>query len=184
MQASCEPILDTNGKPYKVVAFTIDITAGKVRNADIEGQLAAISKAQAVVEFKLDGTVITANENFLKLMGYTLDEIKGRHHNMFVDNAYRAGPEYKEFWARLNRGEYQAAEYKLISKYGKEVWMQASYNPILDLTGIPIKVVEYATDTTDQAELRKDMENVLTRVTSMPRPWPVPQRECRRSARR
>ena len=116
--------------------------------ADFAGQVAAIRKSQAVIEFNMDGTVIDANDKFLRALDYTLDEIKGRHHSMFVDEAFRQSPEYKEFWARLNRGEYQAAEYKRIGKAGKEVWIQASYNPILDQDGKPFKVVKYATDVT------------------------------------
>jgi methyl-accepting chemotaxis protein len=117
---------------------------------DFAGQIAAIGKSQAVIEFQMDGTIITANDNFLKTLGYSLDEVKGRHHSMFVDEAYRQSGEYREFWARLNRGEYQAAEYKRIGKGGKEVWIQASYNPILDLNGKPCKVVKYATDRTPE----------------------------------
>ncbi len=115
---------------------------------DAAAVLKAIRKSQAVIEFDLDGTILDANENFLNVMGYTLDEIKGRHHSMFVEEAYRRSAEYKEFWAALNRGEYQAAEYKRIGKGGKEVWIQASYNPILGLNGKPFKVVKYATDLT------------------------------------
>jgi PAS domain S-box-containing protein len=144
IQASYNPILDPDGKPFKVVKFATDMTEQKLRNADYIGQIAAISKSQAVVEFKMDGTVLTANDNFLKALGYTLDEIKGRHHSMFVDEAFRQSYEYKEFWAALNRGEYQAAEYKRLGKGGKEVWIQASYNPIMDLNGKPFKVVKYA----------------------------------------
>ncbi len=116
--------------------------------ADLRGQIAAISKAQAVIEFNLDGTVITANENFLKTLGYTLDEIKGQHHSMFVEPAYRESAEYKQFWRDLGAGKYQAAEYKRIGKGGREVWIQASYNPIFDLNGRPFKVVKFATDVT------------------------------------
>jgi methyl-accepting chemotaxis protein len=133
-----------------VVKFATDMTEQKLRNADYMGQIAAISKSQAVIEFKMDGTVLSANDNFLKALGYTLDEIKGRHHSMFVDEAFRQSYEYKEFWAALNRGEYQAAEYKRLGKGGKEVWIQASYNPIMDLNGKPFKVVKYATDITPQ----------------------------------
>ena len=104
--------------------------------AELEAMIAAIGKSQAVIEFNMDGTIVTANDNFLKTLGYTLDEIKGRHHSMFADEAYRQSGEYREFWAKLNRGEYQAAEYKRIGKGGKEVWIQASYNPILDLNEI------------------------------------------------
>ena len=150
IQASYNPILDVDGKPFKVVKYATDVTELKLKNADYQGQIGAIGKSQAVIEFKMDGTVITANENFLKALGYTLDEIKGKHHSMFVDEAYRQSAEYSEFWAKLNRGEYEAAEYKRIGKGGKEVWIQASYNPILDLNGKPLKVVKYATDVTAQ----------------------------------
>jgi methyl-accepting chemotaxis protein len=108
----------------------------------------------------MDGTVITANDNFLNTLGYTLGEIKGRHHSMFVGAAERDGAAYRDFWASLNRGEYQAAEYKRIGKGGREVWIQASYNPILDLNGKPFKVVKYATDTTAQVIARLKGEKV------------------------
>ncbi|HTW30690.1 MAG TPA: PAS domain S-box protein [Candidatus Sulfotelmatobacter sp.] len=150
IQASYNPILDLNGKPFKVVEYATDITEQKLHNADYQGQIAAIGKAQAVIEFHMDGTVIAANDNFLKALGYTLDEIKGKHHSLFVDEAYRQSADYAEFWAKLRRGEYQAAEYKRIGKGGREVWIQASYNPILDLNGRPFKVVKYATDITAQ----------------------------------
>ncbi|HEX4785687.1 MAG TPA: methyl-accepting chemotaxis protein [Candidatus Sulfotelmatobacter sp.] len=147
---SYNPILDGSGKPYKVVNYFKDITQQKLINADYQGQIAAISKAQAVIEFNMDGTVATANDNFLKALGYTLDEIKGKHHSLFVEESYRQSADYTEFWAKLRRGEYQAAEYKRIGKGGREVWIQASYNPILDLNGKPFKVVKYATDITPQ----------------------------------
>src|SRR5438874_2586652 len=95
-------------------------------------QVEAISKSQAVIEFKLDGTVVTANENFMKTLGYSHGEIQGKHHSMFVEPATRDSAAYREFWASLNRGQYQAAEYKRIGKGGKEIWILASYNPILD----------------------------------------------------
>src|SRR5207244_4556641 len=105
----------------------------------------------------MDGTIITANENFLGTVGYTLDEIRGRHHSMFVDPTERDGAGYREFWAAVNRGEYQAAEYKRIGKGGREVWIQASYNPILDLNGKPSKVVKFAADITAQVNAREDL---------------------------
>jgi methyl-accepting chemotaxis protein len=150
IQASYNPILDLDGKPFKVVKYATDVTRQKLINADYQGQIAAISKAQAVIEFNMDGTVITANDNFLRALGYTLDEIKGKHHSLFVEEAYRQSSDYAEFWAKLRRGEYQAAEYKRIGKGGREVWIQASYNPILDLNAKPFKVVKYATDITSQ----------------------------------
>jgi methyl-accepting chemotaxis protein len=155
IQASYNPILDLRGKPFKVVKYATDITAQKVATADFVAQIAAISKSQAVIEFKLDGTVVTANDNFLRVLGYSLDEIKGRHHSMFVDEATRSSNDYREFWAKLNRGEYQAAEYKRIGKGGKVVTIQASYNPILDLNGKPCKVVKYATDVTEVVRRRE-----------------------------
>ena len=154
IQASYNPVFDGSGKPFKVVKFATDITQQKLQNADYEGQIAAIGKAQAVIEFALDGTVLNANENFLKTLGYSLDEIKGQHHSMFVDAAYRTSPEYKLFWEKLGRGEYDAGQYKRIGKGGREVWIQASYNPIMDLNGKPFKVVKYATDVTAKVSKR------------------------------
>src|ERR1700731_2519818 len=113
-------------------------------------QVEAISKSQAVIEFNPDGTIVTANENFLKTLGYSLGEIQGKHHSMFVEPAMRESAAYREFWANLNRGEYQSAEYKRVGKGGKEVWILASYNPILDEKGKPFKVVKFATDVSEQ----------------------------------
>lgn len=150
IQASYNPLLDSAGKPFKVVKFATDVTGNKLRNADFEGQLAAVSKSQAVIEFQMDGTILTANENFLATVGYRLDEIKGRHHRMFVNEADASSPAYKQFWEKLNRGEFDAGEYLRSGKGGKQVWIQASYNPILDLNGKPFKVVKYAADITAQ----------------------------------
>jgi methyl-accepting chemotaxis protein len=157
IQASYNPVFDRDGKPVKVVKFASDVTAQKLAAADAQGQLAAISKSQAVIEFTVKGEILTANENFCATLGYHLDEIKGRHHRMFVEPTYANSAEYREFWDRLARGEYQAAEYLRIGKGGKEVWIQASYNPIFDLNGKPYKVVKYATDITG----RKAAVNML-----------------------
>jgi methyl-accepting chemotaxis protein len=124
--------------------------SNKANNDSALAQAAAIGKSQAVIEFKLDGTIVTANENFLNAMGYSLDEIRGKHHSMFVEPATRDSHDYREFWARLNRGEFQAAQYKRIAKGGREIWIQASYNPILDKAGKPVGVVKFATDITAQ----------------------------------
>ncbi|MGM4925008.1 methyl-accepting chemotaxis protein [Tardiphaga sp. 804_B3_N1_9] len=150
IQGSYNPILGNDGKPLKIVKFAMDTTAVKIRSMDDAGKIAAIGRSQAVIEFKLDGTIVTANDLFLNVMGYNLAEIEGKHHSMFVDPATRDGAAYREFWASLNRGEYQAAEYKRIGKNGKEVWILATYNPILDETGRPIKVVKFASDVTEQ----------------------------------
>jgi len=154
IQASYNPLLNRNGKPFKVVKFATDITQQKLKNADYEGQINAIHKSQAVIEFNLDGTVITANDNFLKTLGYRLDEIQGKHHRMFAEPAYRDSAEYRDFWDLLRRGTYQSGEYKRVAKGGKPVWIQASYNPILGADGKLSKVVKFATDTTAQVEER------------------------------
>jgi len=165
--ASYNPVLDEKGKPFRVVKFATDITSQKLSTADLAGQIAAIGKSQAVIEFNMDGTIIGANQNFLKTLGYSLGEIQGKHHSMFVDPSERDGAAYREFWAALNRGEYQAAEYKRIGKNGREVWIQASYNPILDLNGKPFKVVKYATDTTAQVLVRLGNERVRNMMESV-----------------
>jgi len=164
IQASYNPIMDANGKPFKVVKSATDVTEQKLRNADFEGQLAAIGKAQAVIEFSLDGKVLHANENFLKVLGYSLDEIRGQHHGLFVDPAFRQSAEYRLFWEKLGRGEYDAGQYKRIGKGGKEVWIQASYNPIMDMSGRPFKVVKYATDITAQKLRNADFEGQLAAI--------------------
>jgi methyl-accepting chemotaxis protein len=165
--ASYNPILDEKGKPFKVVKFATDVSEQKLRTADLAGQIAAIGKSQAVIEFNMDGSIITANENFLNAVGYSLGEIKGKQHSMFVDPSDRDGAAYREFWANLNAGKYQAGEFKRIGKGGREIWIQASYNPILDLNGKPFKVVKYATDTTAQVIARKKSESVRGMMESV-----------------
>jgi methyl-accepting chemotaxis protein len=164
IQASYNPIFDEQGKPFKVVKYATDVTARKVKDADYRGQIEAVSKAQAVIEFNLDGTILHANENFLKTVGYTMEEIKGRHHSIFVEPAFRESLEYKKFWQELNEGKFQAAEYKRIGKGGKEVWLQASYNPIFDLNGKPFKVVKYATDVTASKLKNADYQGQLAAI--------------------
>ena len=148
IQAVYAPVKDEMGRVFKVVKIATDVTAQRLQSADFEGQLSAISKAQAVIEFSLDGKVLNANDNFLNVLGYSLNEIKGQHHSMFVDPSFRSSVDYRLFWEKLGRGEYDAGQYKRIGKGGKEVWIQASYNPIMDLNGKPFKVVKYATDVT------------------------------------
>ena len=148
IQASYNPIFDGNGKPFKVTKFATEITEQKNKAAESESKMDAVSKAQAVIEFNLDGTIITANENFLVTLGYTLDEIQGQHHRMFAEPEYAASPEYATLWAKLNRGEFDAGQYKRVGKGGKEIWIQASYNPVFNADGVAYKVVKYATDIT------------------------------------
>ena len=164
IQASYNPMLDRNGKVSKVIKFATDITAEKLGSMEDAGMIAAISRAQAVIAFNLDGTVVTANENFLKTLGYSLGEIQGKHHSMFVEPAMRDSAAYREFWASLNRGEYQAAEYKRIGKGGKEIWILASYNPILDEKGKPFKVVKFATDVTQQKLRTADLAGQIAAI--------------------
>jgi methyl-accepting chemotaxis protein len=144
-----------------VVKYASDVTQTMLRRANGEGQVAAIDKAQAVIEFDLDGTVRHANANFLRTMGYRLEEIVGKHHGMFVDPTYRESAEYRGFWAKLGRGEYDSAQYKRIAKGGREVWLQASYNPILDQTGKPLSVIKYATDITEQLRFSEQLKSAV-----------------------
>ena len=144
--------------------YATDITQQKLQSADYEGQLAAISKAQAVIEFGLDGKILNANDNFLKMLGYTLDEVKGQHHSMFVEHAYRQSADYRLFWEKLGRGEYDAGQYKRVGKNGAEIWIQASYNPILDVNGKPFKVVKYATDITASVRASQVMQQAVQQV--------------------
>ena len=159
IQATYNPLIGRDGKPYKVIKFATDVTERKLREADVAGQFDAIGRSQAVIQFNLDGTIITANENFLNAMGYELDEIVGQHHSMFVDPAERDSPDYKAFWESLKSGEFRTAEYRRIAKGGREIWIQASYNPIFDMSGKPFKVVKFATDTTAQVQARMKAES-------------------------
>ena len=170
LQAAYNPIIDTAGTPFKVVKYATDITTDKQRTADFEGQMAAIGKSQAIIEFGLDGKVLTANDNFLKVLGYSLAEVVGRHHSIFVAPADVASADYQVFWDKLGRGEYDTGRYRRIARDGREVWIQASYNPILDLNGRPCKIVKYAADITRQVEeeeaLRQTVEETLSVVSA------------------
>lgn len=165
--AAYNPVLDESGKPFKVVKVATDVTTQKLRTADFASQIAAIGKSQAIIEFGMDGIILNANDNFLTALGYTLGEIKGRHHGMFVEATERDSIAYRDFWGKLNSGEYQAGEFKRIGKGGREIWIQASYNPILDLNGKPFKVVKYAADVTRQVLARMGNERVRTMMESV-----------------
>ncbi len=161
IQASYNPLLDESGRPYRVVKFATDITARVKRDADYEGQLRAISKSQAVIEFNLDGTILTANENFLQTLGYQLSEVQGKHHRMFVESDYANTVEYRDFWDQMQRGDYQSGVFKRVASNGDDVWIRASYNPIMDASGRPYKVVKYAADITEQQKLTMTIKKVL-----------------------
>lgn len=170
IQGSYNPIFDASGRLCRVVKYATDITGQKMRYADFSGQIAAMHKAQAVIEFTLEGRVLDANDNFLNALGYTLGEIKGQHHSLFVERSHAGSAEYRAFWEKLARGEYDAGQYKRIGKGGKEVWIQASYNPILDMNGRPFKVVKYATDVTAEVHanhmLRRAVEEAKEVTTA------------------
>jgi methyl-accepting chemotaxis protein len=139
----------------KVVKFAIDVTAQKLRNAEFEGKVKAIDRSQAVIEFDLEGNVIEANDNFLRTIGYSAREIKGQHHSMFCAPDYITSPEYRDFWLRLRKGEFISGRFHRVGKYNRDVYIQASYNPIFNLGGEPVKVVKYATDITEQVMLEQ-----------------------------
>ncbi len=168
LRASYNPVLDKDGQPVRVVKFATDVTASKQKTAEYEGMIRAINRAQAIIEFDLDGTVITANDNFLKIFGYTLEEVAGKHHRMFCEPGYAETPEYAQFWKKLGRGEYETDEFKRISKAGTEIWLQASYNPIFDADGRPVKVVKFASDITLEVQRRSlallEMSTPVTKI--------------------
>lgn len=160
LDAAYNPTIGANGKVKKIVKFASDVTIKTKKMNEF------LDKTQAVISFKLDGTIIEANNNFLKVLEYSLPEVKGKHHSMFLDPDYIKTPEYKEFWAALNRGEVQAGEFKRITKTGKEVWINASYNPIFSNDGKPYMVTKYATDITMQKSLARQTSEVASTVAS------------------
>ena len=163
------PITDSSGTRLGFVVEWRDVTAELLqRQHDAENarRIEAISKAQAVIEFGMDGIIQGANDNFLNATGYTLAEIKGNHHSMFVDPVYRQSDEYKKFWEKLGRGEYEAAQYRRLGKNGREVWLQASYNPIFGPDGKPTKVVKYASDTTEHVLAAQALQQAVDDTVS------------------
>jgi methyl-accepting chemotaxis protein len=165
IQATYNPVLNRSGKPVKVVKFASDITAAKMKSAEDDGKINAISRAQAVIEFEVDGTIITANENFCGAVGYDLSEIQGRHHQIFVEKTYGESAEYREFWKKLGDGEFIADEFQRFGKDGSEIWIQASYNPIFDAGGKVVKVVKFATDITGRVHAVTTIGNSLRQLS-------------------
>ena len=160
IEASYNPVYDARGKTVKVVKLATDITVKTLKMKE------ALDRSQAVISFTLDGTILEANDNFLNAMGYTLAEVKGQQHRMFVEPAYAQSPAYREFWAALGRGEFQAGEFLRLGKGGKEVWIQASYNPIFGNDGAPYMVTKYATDITAQKVLARQTSEVASSVAA------------------
>lgn len=155
IQATYNPILDRRGHPVKVVKFASDVTEARLRNAEYVAKVQAMDIGQAVIEFDLDGRVLSANRNFLAAMGYTLREIQGMHHSMFCTPEYTQGEEYRDFWLRLGEGRFLSGRFHRVGKYNRDVWIQATYNPILDLNGRVVKIVKYAFDVTKEVQLEK-----------------------------
>lgn len=155
INASYNPVRDASGRVCKIIKFATDITAEKLRAAETSGLVAAIGKAQAVVEFDMNGILLDANANFLDLLDYALEDVRGEHHRVFCDDEYAASAAYRRFWGKLNRGEFDAGRYKRHGNNGKTVWIQATYNPIFDADGKPVKVVKFATDITEQVMLEQ-----------------------------
>ena len=160
IEASYSPVHDARGKTVKVVKLATDITVKTLKMKE------ALDRSQSVISFTLDGTILEANDNFLNAMGYTLAEVKGQHHRMFAEPAYAQSPAYRDFWAALNRGEFQAGEFLRLGKGGKEVWIQASYNPIFGNDGAPYMVTKYATDITAQKVLARQTSEVASSVAA------------------
>lgn len=148
IQATYNPVFDADGKVAKVVKFATDVTEQRERERDHKGKIEAIDRAQAVIEFDLEGRVLTANANFLGLLGYTLREIQGQHHRMFCEPDAVQARDYALFWADLGRGEYRAGRFLRIGKFQQRIWIQATYNPIFDEEGKVVKIVKFATDVT------------------------------------
>ncbi len=165
LQATYNPIFDLNGNPTKVVKFAQDVTETKLKAAEFEGKFNAINRAQAVIEFDLNGNILTANDQFLALMDYTLDDIQGRHHRIFCEPAIATSEAYRIFWKNLSRGDYENGQYKRLGKGGKEIWLQASYNPIFDLEGRPWKIIKYAYDVTESKLRNAEFEGKVTAIS-------------------
>lgn len=164
IEASYNPVVNASGKVVRVVKVASDTTAARLRNAAFEAKVAAISRVQGVIEFAPSGEILDANENFLKLVGYQLDEVKGKHHQIFVERDYAQSSAYQEFWRTLNNGQYVAAEFKRIGKGGREVWIQASYNPIFDLDNKVTSVVKFATDVTGRVRAVTEVASGLAEL--------------------
>lgn len=158
---TCSPMQDAQGKLTRIIEYTMDLTEQKQLNANFEGQINALSRVMGKVEFSLDGTILDANTRFLDIVGYQLEELKGQHHRLLVDSDYAQSPDYRAFWETLRRGEYLAGEFCRLGKQGEEVWIQGSYNPVLDLNGKPSKIVKFATNITAQVEQHRQLKRAM-----------------------
>ncbi|MBA4271698.1 methyl-accepting chemotaxis protein [Pseudomonas iridis] len=152
LEASYNPIKDAAGHVVKVVKYAMDVTAKVQQESEANAKLEAIDRAMAVIEFNLDGSIITANQNFLTRMGYTLAELKGKHHRLFCTAELVNSSAYQDFWRRLNQGEFFQGQFERIDKRGQTVWLEANYNPVYDASGRLCKVVKFASDVTARVE--------------------------------
>ena len=157
LEASYNPILDSNGQVLGIVKLATDITQEVLQEQDQKARLAAIDRAMAVIEFDLEGNILTANDNFLTTMGYRAADIKGRQHRMFCDAELANSPDYARFWQRLSAGEVISGRVKRLPANGSIAWLEANYNPVLDAEGKPCKIIKFATDITAEIE-RMDSE--------------------------
>ena len=152
LEASYNPIKDAAGRVVKVVKYAMDVTAKVQQESEANAKLDAIDRAMAVIEFNLDGSIITANQNSLTRMGYTLAELKGNHHRLFCTAELVNSSAYQDFWRRLNQGEFFQGQFERIDKRGQTVWLEANYNPVYDASGRLCKVVKFASDVTARVE--------------------------------
>lgn len=165
LSATYNPVKDVNGNVTSIVKYATDITQQKIHSNDFASQISAIDKSQAVIEFSMDGTISRANDMFLNAFGYTLNEIVGKHHSIFAENGYADTAEYKQFWADLNAGKHATGEFARKAKDGSDVWLQASYNPIIGIDGKPYKVVKYASDISERKLAISEIKRVLTSLS-------------------
>ncbi|MCX2863616.1 PAS domain-containing methyl-accepting chemotaxis protein [Paucibacter sp. PLA-PC-4] len=164
LQATYNPVLDEKGTPTGVVKLATDVTAARQQQADFAGVLAAIHRVQAVIEFDTKGRVLTANQNFLDAFGYRLEQVVGQHHRMFCDADFARSPDYLALWDRLSRGEFETGRFRRVSSSGSDIWIQASYNPVLDLSGNPYKVIKFATDISQEMRASADTKGKLDAI--------------------
>jgi len=165
IQAVYAPVKDEMGRVTKIIKIATDVTESKVTSMNSQRQIDEINRSQAVIEFTNEGICLTANENFCSAIGYRLEEIKGKHHSFFVEPSYRDSSEYKQFWRDLNDGKFQTAEFKRVGRGGKEVWLQATYNPMFDVNGRVHRVVKFASDITARKVAEGNLKTTIQTVS-------------------
>jgi len=167
LEASYNPIYDDAGKVIKVVKYATDITAQKQQTMEAANQLAAIDKSQGTIEFDLEGNVLAVNDNFLAVLGYDRSVVVGEHHRKFVKPELAASEEYRAFWAKLARGEAVSGTFERVGNNGKQIWLEASYNPLFDLDGKPYKVIKFASDVTEKNITASDAKGQLDAINKV-----------------